>query len=368
MKKMSKVLSLALAGIMAASLAACGGAASSNSGGASGSASGSAASGASGSAVTTTASGASTASGDEADADLNYQNYDLSGKTIGYVTINSAAPWGGRIGTMFQQYAEEQGAKVQVLDAQADVDKVSEYCQQMIDANVDALVIFGGDVDANVEIAKNADDAGIPVFMAALDVGDGGQQYVKAVVGPDQEKMCADIAKYVVEQNGTDQDFTVAQISGVPFLEDYIERERGFQTYMKDYPNYTLLEPQYAYSNRDDAKGYMTDILNSHPETNIVMGYDDDLTMGAVQAIDEAGKTGDIKVYSLTGQKDAIQAVIDGKIEMTVMNRADNISAGLVSAIGTYFKDGSEPAYYLRTPLTYITKDNAEQYLDQAEF
>jgi ABC-type sugar transport system substrate-binding protein len=361
--KMKKVFAVVLAGAMAASLAACGSSSSSDSSAASGSA-GSGDSSASG--VATAASTGDLAS---ADADLDYTAYDLSGKTIGYVTINSSAPWGGRIGTEFAKYAEEVGAKVNSLDAQTDADKVTEYAQQCIDQGVDALVIFGGDINANVDIAKSAQEAGIPVFMAALDVADGGQQYVAAVVGPDQKQMCADIAEYVVEQNGTDTDYTVAQISGVPFLEDYIQREAGFQGYMADYSNYTLLESQYAYSSRDDAKGFMQDILNSNPETNIVMGYDDDLTMGAVQAIDEAGKTGEIKVYSLTGQKDAIQAVIDGKMELTVMNRADNIAKGLVSTIGEYYNnDGTLSAYYYRTPLTYITSENAADYLDQAEF
>jgi ribose transport system substrate-binding protein len=366
MKKMKKVLTVALAGAMAASLAACGSSGSDDS---------SAASGSAASTETTSESGAADAAvastGDlaSADAELDYSGCDLSGKTIGYVTINSSAPWGGRIGTEFAKYAEEVGAKVNSLDAQTDADKVTEYAQQCIDQGVDALVIFGGDISANVDIAKNAYDAGIPVFMAALDVADGGQQYVAAVVGPDQYQMCADIAKYVVEQNGTDTDYTVAQIDGVPFLEDYIQRTNGFNDYIADYSNYTMLEPQYAYSSRDDAKGFMQDILNSNPETNIVMGYDDDLTMGAVQAIEEAGKTGEIKVYSLTGQADAIQAVIDGKMELTVLNRADNISKGLVTTMAQYFEnDGKLDAYYYRTPLTYITKDNAEEYLDQAEF
>ena len=206
------------------------------------------------------------------------------------------------------------------------------------------------------------------MFMAALDVAEEGRQYVKAVVGPDQYQMCADIAAYVVDDNGTDEDFKVVQINGVPFLEDYIERTGGFQDYMADYPNYDLTtEPADAYSSRTDAKSYMEQFIQADPDIDICMGYADDLTMGAVQAIEEAGLTDQIKVYSLTGQKDAIQAVIDGKMELTVMNRASDIGAGLVTAIGEYFETGST-AYYQRTPLVYITKDNAEEYIDQAEF
>lgn len=291
----------------------------------------------------------------------------LEGKTVGYVTINSAAPWGGLIGTKLDEFASAAGATVKTLDAQTDTAKMSEYSQQMIDAGVDALVIFGGDPTANVDIAKAASEAGISVFMAALDVAEGGQQYVKACVGPDQEQMAYEIGKYVLEQNGADAGLKVVQISGVPFLDDYIQREAGFARAMEE-GNYELLEADYAYSNRADAKTFMENHITADGESiGMVMGYDDDLTMGAVAAIDEAGLTGKIKVYSITGQNDAIQAVADGKMELTVMNRAEDIAAEIVVAMQEVFGTGSTE-YYHYTDLTYITKDNVQDYIGKGEF
>ena len=237
----------------------------------------------------------------------------------------------------------------------------------MIDANVDALVIFGGDPSANSDIAKTADEAGIPVFMAALDVSENGRQYVKACVGPDQKAMCEEIGKYIIEQNGADAGCKVVQISGVPFLDDYIQREAGFAEAMKG-TNYDILEADYAYSSRSDAKTFMENHIQAEGDSiDIVMGYDDDLTMGAVAAIDEAGLTGKIKVYSITGQNDAIQAVADGKLELTVMNRADAISQELVNAMAEVFTNGTTE-YYHYTDLTYITKDNVNDYIGKGEF
>ena len=294
-------------------------------------------------------------------------NAALKGKTIGYVTINSASPWSGCIDSALGQLVQDAGATYRNLDAQTDTAKVAEYCQQMIDANVDALIIFGGDPAANADIAKTADEAGIPVFMAALDVSENGKQYVKACVGPDQEQMCYEIGQYIIEQNGADAGCKVVQISGVPFLDDYIQREAGFARAMKD-TNYELMEPDYAYSSRSDAKTFMENHIQAEGDSiNIVMGYDDDLTMGAVAAIDEAGLTGKIKVYSITGQNDAIQAVADGKMELTVMNRADAISQELVQAMAEVFTTGTTE-YYHYTDLTYITKDNVQDYIGKGEF
>lgn len=343
MKNMKRIAALLLALCMVFALAACGSdAASSNAAEAS-----------------TPAEAGSTAAASTDNA--------LEGKTVGYVTINSAAPWGGLIGTKLDEYATAAGATVKTLDAQTDTAKMSEYSQQMIDAGVDALVIFGGDPTANVEIAKTASEAGISVFMAALDVAEGGQQYVKACVGPDQDQMAYEIGKYVLEQNGADAGLKVVQISGVPFLDDYIQREAGFARAMEE-GNYELLEADYAYSNRADAKTFMENHITADGESiGMVMGYDDDLTMGAVAAIDEAGLTGKIKVYSITGQNDAIQAVADGKMELTVMNRAEDIAAEIVVAMQEVFGTGSTE-YYHYTELTYITKDNVQDYIGKGEF
>ena len=378
MKLFKKLAAALLAISMVASLAACGSGSGSGSASAASEAAKSeapaaaaseaakpeapaaAASEAAGSAAET--AGSTTAGSSDVDV-----NAALKGKTIGYVTINSASPWSGCIDSALGQLVQDAGATYRNLDAQTDTAKVAEYCQQMIDANVDALIIFGGDPAANADIAKTADEAGIPVFMAALDVSENGKQYVKACVGPDQEQMCYEIGQYIIEQNGADAGCKVVQISGVPFLDDYIQREAGFARAMKD-TNYELMEPDYAYSSRSDAKTFMENHIQAEGDSiDIVMGYDDDLTMGAVAAIEEAGLTDKIKVYSLTGQNDAIQAVADGKLELTVMNRADAIAKELTVAMAEVFTNGTTE-YYHYTDLTYITKDNVNDYIGKGEF
>ena len=66
---------------------------------------------------------------------------------------------------------------------------------QMIDAGVDALAVFGGDPTAMVDIAKACKDAGIPLFLCALDVDEAGREYATACIGPDQEQAFVDIGQ-----------------------------------------------------------------------------------------------------------------------------------------------------------------------------
>lgn len=340
--KLNKILALALALVMVLALAACS---------------------SSGSGSSSSAGGATVSEG----CNVDVSGVDLSGKTIGYVTITSTAPWGGRVGTELERIAKECGAKVNVLDAQTVADDVTNYCNQMIDAHVDALCVFGGDPTAMVDVAKRCSEEGVPLFLCGLDVAAEGQQYATACIGPDQKQAFVEIANYVIADNGADAGCTVVQISGVPFLMDYQLREAGFLEGTAA-TNYNLLEPDYAFSSRTDAKAFMENHITAEgDQIDIVMGYDDDLTMGAVAAIEEAGMTDQIKVYSFTGQNDAIQAVADGKMALTVMNRADDIAAETCNAMNEYFANGSTE-YYHYTNLIYINADNVNDYVGKGEF
>lgn len=350
MKKLSKIFALVLALAMVLALAACGG-----NGGNAPAASG------------TQGGDAKDVITKEEGCTIDTAGVDLSGKTIGYVTITSTAPWGGRVGTELERMAKEAGATVKVLDANTEAPKVPEYCQQMIDAGVDALCVFGGDPTAMIEVAKNCADAEIPLFLCGLDVAEGGREFATACIGPDQEKAIYDIGQVIIEENGKDSGALVACISGVPFLADYQQRDAGFDRAMAE-TNYTCLEKVYAMSSRPEAKKYMENFITAYgSDLKILMGMDDDLTMGAVQAIEEAGMTGQIKVYSFTGQNDAIQAVADGKMQMTVMNRADDIAAETCVAMWQFFTTGSTE-YYHYTPLTTINADNVKDFIGKGEF
>jgi len=291
-------------------------------------------------------------------------------KTVGYVTISGSAPWGALIGTTLEKICKDAGWDWKYLDAETNADKVNEHVQTLIDAGVDAIVVFGGVPAANSDNAKKASEAGIPMFMAGLDVSEEGRQYVAACVGPDQQQCFVEYADFVIEQEGgAEAGLKVAQISGVPFLDDYIMREAGFRSEMEAKSNYDIsLETQYAFSSRADAKTFMEQYIQQYGEgINILMGYDDDLTMGAVQAIEEAGLTGKIHVYSFTGQNDAIQAVADGKMQCTIVNRAADIAEELKVAMDEYFETG-KTEYYHYTPLTYVTSENVKEWIGKGEF
>ncbi len=282
--------------------------------------------------------------------------------TVGYSSIASAiAPWTNAMEQNIKKECDSRGWELISLSAEGDIQLQTEQIQTLITKGPDVIVLFAGDNAVSIDWVRDIADAGIPCVMVALNVDPEGRQYVEAFVGPDQEEMTKKIAQYITDKHGKDAGLLVTSISGVPVQYDYIVRLKGFQSGLEG-TNYTFVGPEYAYSSRSDAQGFMETYLSVYgDDIDVMMGFDDDLTLGAVAAIEEAGKTGDIEVYSVTGQVEALQAIKDGKMEMTVMNRTDLI-AGKAAQVIEKILAGESVDYNQNTEVFYITKDNVDQY------
>ena len=138
---------------------------------------------------------------------------------------------------------------------------------------------------------QSAIDAGITVvnFDIAIDA-----EGVYRVSG-DNEDMGVQGAKYIVEK--TSEDATVV-ILEVPTSGSVSElRKKGFEDTMKEIaPNATILTYATKFTREDGLKD-MTDILTANPQIDAVFSMDDETSIGALQAIKEAGRT-DIKVIT----------------------------------------------------------------------
>ena len=282
--------------------------------------------------------------------------------TVGYSSIASAiAPWTNAMEQNLKKECDARGWNLVSLSAEGDIQLQTEQISTLITRNPDVIVLFAGDNAVSVDWVQEIDDAGILCVMSALNVDEEGREYVEAFVGPDQEEMTKMIAQKIIEKHGKDANLLVPMISGVPVQYDYIVRLKGFQAGMAS-SNYELVGPEYAFSSRAEAQGFMETYISIYGDKiDILMGFDDDLTLGAIAAIEEAGLTGQIEVYSITGQVEALQAIKDGKMEMTVMNRTDLITAKAAEVIEKLFA-GEDVAYNQETEVFFITKDNVDQY------
>ncbi len=103
--------------------------------------------------------------------------------------------------------------------------------------------------------------------------------------------------------------------------EEQMTRAQGYQTMIDKYSDWEMVAQQTGDESREEAKKIMTHFLEQDPDLRVVFAESDEMAMGAIDAIEEAGKTcgtdGDIILISFGGSKEAIQAVKDGKLNVT---------------------------------------------------
>ena len=137
------------------------------------------------------------------------------------------------------------------------------------------------------------------------------------------------IGSNFVQEGQRVADWTIAKTGGngkILELEGSIgsspanDRKKGFdETIKAKAPGLVILASQSGDFNRDKGRQLTETLLQAHPDATIIYAHNDEMALGAITAIEAAGKVPnkDILVVSIDGEKDAVQAIIDGKLGAT---------------------------------------------------
>lgn len=288
--------------------------------------------------------------------------------TIAYSAIaNSIAVLPQYLYSNLENTCKERGWTFQALAAEGDAMLQGEQIGQLIQQDPDYFVLFPADPALAVDWTQSIADAGIPCITLHTDVAEEGREYVKAYCGPNNYTMAEDIAKALVEKHGADAGLKIVEIGGVPVQSDYIDRVAGFDTYISENSNYEILGIEWAYSNRADAQGFMENFISTYgDDIDVLMGFDDDLTLGGVNALQAEGMT-DVEVYSITGQKEAMTAIQDGTMTLTAFYSTATVVGDVFKCIDE-LAAGNAVEYFQYTNVPHVTAENVAEYAEKAEF
>lgn len=284
--------------------------------------------------------------------------------TVAYAAVTtSLAPWTVALANSFQAQCDANGWKATIYDGMGDPQKQASQIDTIVTMadTVDLCLIFPTDPNSAATYAQKLKAAGIAVVMLNSDVPKESQQYVSAYVGPDNAKMSGELAKFVETKKGADAALNYVVISGVPVQQDYIEREAGLAAEIKNTKYTQLGATQYATSDRSKAKSFMENFITQYPNIDILFGLSDDLTLGGIQAITDAGLTDKITVVSIDGMKEAFAAIKAGTLDMTIQNPAKDFMAKFAEVTGKLIK-GESVEYYSYTNYYIVTKDNVDTF------
>ncbi len=214
-----------------------------------------------------------------------------------------------------KKYAEENFKDVEVIvtDGQNSASKQAADIDDLIAQEVDVLIVSPLTSDALTPAVKKAMDAGIKVLTADRKV----ETPVTLHIGGGNTVIGTLNAEYLAKKlNGKGN---IIEIQGTAGASATIERNAGFAEELKKYPDMKVTATQYADYLREPAMKFMEDTLQRFGpgEIQAVFAHNDEMALGAVKAIEAAGRT-DILVVGADGQNEGIDAVKAGKMVQTV--------------------------------------------------
>ncbi len=237
---------------------------------------------------------------------------------VGFSQIGAESAWRTAETNSVKSEAEKRGIKLQFSDAQQKQENQIKAIRSFIVQKVD-VIFLAPKVETGWEpVLKEAKDAKIPVILLdrGIEVSDDSL-YATLITSDFVEegrmagRWLADRMKgkgNIVELQGT--------IGSAPAN----DRKEGFAEILKDHPDMKIVRSQTGDFNIEKGKQVMEAFLKADKNIQAVYAHNDDMALGAIQAIEEAGlKPGvDIIVVGIDGVKGAFEAIVAGKMNCTV--------------------------------------------------
>lgn len=303
---------------VAVTLAACGSSGSSSSG----TTSAAAGTAADSSAATTAKSSANGSASAGADAAGELPPIDpamLDGAVIGFAQVGSESGWRSANTDDIKRAAAENKVDLQFTSAEGDQAKQIASIKTFITQGVD-LIAFSPVVETGWDAVLNeAKTAGIPVILTDRAV-DSDPSLYKTFIGSDfiaEGEKAATWAK--TEFAGQDK-VNMVVLEGTTGSAPANDRATGWNNILGTDPSFTVLASQTGDFTRDGGKKVMEGFLATYPDIDLLYAHNDDMALGAIEAIEAAGKVPgkDIKIVSIDAVKAGMEALAAGKINFIV--------------------------------------------------
>ncbi len=289
-----------------------------------------------------------------------------SAQVVGFSQIGSESGWRAAETTVTQQEAEARGIELLFSDAQQKQENQIAAVRSFIAQGVDAILLAPVVATGWDAVLEEAAEAEIPVILLDRMVDSDPSLYLTAV-GSDLVHEGEVAGQWLVEQVG-EEPCRVVELQGTTGSSPAIDRAQGFRNAIEGHDNIEIVQSQTGDFTRAQGKTVMEAFLqaeNGGAEICALYAHNDDMAVGAIQAIKEAGlKPGeDILIVSIDAVPDIFQAMAAGEANATV-ELTPNMAGPAFDALEAYLADGTEPEKFIQTESRLYTQadDPAGEY------
>lgn len=279
---------------------------------------------------------------------------------ISIIVNDPANPYWFTEGEVAKATAESMGYTANVAAHKGDTNTESTLVDTAITNKSAAIILDPANADGSVGAVKKAVEAGIPVILVNAEINQEGLAKAQLVSNNAQgAALGAETWVSMVGESGT-----YVELFGNPSDNNAATRSNGYETVITQYPD--LVKAGKEVANWDRTQGYqkMQSLLQANPDINGVISGNDEMALGAIAALKEAGKLDQVKVGGFDGSPDAVAAVKAGEMQYTVLQPVAVFAAEAVKQADSFIKTGSTGAATEKQlfDCLLITAENVDKY------
>lgn len=255
-----------------------------------------------------------------------------------------------------QKAADTNNVELIVTDAQNQPSKQQTDIENLIQKKPDLIIVDPADSDAVASAIEQANEKKIPVIT--IDRASNGGTVVTHI-GFDAIKsgnIAGDFLGKALNGKGK-----VVEIMGIMGTNVAQDRSKGFNEAISKYPEIEVVAKQSADFDRAKAMKVMENILQANPEIDGVYAANDEMALGALEAIEAAGRLDKITLIGCDDIDDTKAAIKAGKVEATIAEPPFFLGKNAVETALKYLK-GESIEKTVILPSTLITKDNVDSF------
>lgn len=249
-----------------------------------------------------------------------------------------------------QTAADRLGVELVVKDAADDIETQKTQIQELIDANVSAILINPVDGDGIVPAIEAANEANIPVLTIDRSATGG---VIVSHVASDNLAGGRMAAEYLAESLGGSG--KVIELEGIPGTSAAEARGAGFNEAIAEAEGIEVIARETANFNREEGQTVFAALLEEYEEIDGVFAHNDEMILGAIEAAKAADRAGDILFVGFDAIEDAVAAVESGDLLATIAQQPAEMGRLGVEAAVDYL-NGTEIPESVPVDLALITK------------
>jgi erythritol transport system substrate-binding protein len=283
-----------------------------------------------------------------------------AGGLISIIVTDPANPYWLTEGQVAKATAEKLGYTANVSAHKADTNTESTLIDTAITNKSVAIILDPANADGSIGAVKKAVAAKIPVFLVNAEINQEG--LAKAQLVSNNAQGAAIGAQQWVQDVGDKGNY--AELFGNPADNNAATRSNGYETVLSQYPDLKKVAKEVANWDRTQGFQKMQSMYQAHPDIVGVISGNDEMALGAIAALKEAGKLSKVKVGGFDGSPDAVAAVKSDEMQYTVLQPVATFSAEAVKQADNFIKTGKTGAATEKQlfDCVLITKENAGSF------